>query len=328
MQTAVHFGPLALRDSGTIEKVDWIDKRFQEFSREVEEYFERFLGERGELQRAFSDTDGPIRLLRDPQNESSPIYELRRGLEEDIQRLHNQVVGEAAREEGAKAVTKKGFKFEDALYELLEPICSKTRDRVKKIGTTTTAGRQVGDLLIEVYEKHLSDPLRIIIEAKSGSLSVHGDDGLLKELDQAIELRKAQSAIGIVKESRNLLGFEGPLGYFIPEEVLCAFDPDETPLELAYKFARTEALLKALGQPVLDQATCVGVLSKMVEIKKKIDTLSNAKRHLTNIEKSSGKIRKIIRALQSDISGTLADVEGIIRASAAAETKKTKKTGK
>ena len=67
ISTAVHFGLLALRDFGAISRMDWIDKRFQSFESEITDAFsdakqklEDYFGERGELERAFSDVDGPI----------------------------------------------------------------------------------------------------------------------------------------------------------------------------------------------------------------------------------------------------------------------------
>lgn len=325
VQTAVRFGLLALRDFGTVSKVDWVDKRFDEFSRVIEDSLEQYLGEHGELERAFSDADGPIRNLLDPTHESSPIFELRRGLKEDIQSLRDVVVGEAAREEEAKAGTRKGFRFEDELLEYLEPLCSDMGDTVEKTGKKKSAGRKVGDLLIKVNEDYLSDPLSIVIEAKSGSVSVHGKKGLLVQLNQAIELRKAQFAIGVTKHSEKLRGIKGPFGHFAPDKVICIFEPDGTAFQLAYKFARTQALLRFLGMPVLDSATCAGVSSKMATIKKKLDTLSTAKRHLTNINNSSKEIREIINKMKREINDVLADIETMVRSVPGSESKSNKR---
>ena len=172
VSTAMQFGILALRDLGTVSKVDWIDKRFQSFEVEVKDAFddakrklEDYLGERGELQRAFSDVDSPIRSVLDPYTEGSPFWDLRIELEKEIRDVRDVILKEAGRGEEAAVGTRKGVKFEEELYDFLQPICSRMGDNIKRIGTKKVGGRKVGDLLIEVNEKYLQNPLRIVIEA-------------------------------------------------------------------------------------------------------------------------------------------------------------------
>jgi hypothetical protein len=176
VSVAVRFGLLALRDFQSISKMDWVDKRFQIFEKEIQrtldaagQKMEDFLGENGELERAFSDADGPIRALLDPGKEGSPISELARSILSEIQELRDELVGEKARAEEAEKGTQKGFEFEDKVFEFLQPICAKMGDNVRMIGKKQVAGRMVGDVVIQIQEKHMNTPLFLILEASSGS---------------------------------------------------------------------------------------------------------------------------------------------------------------
>ena len=334
VSTALHFGLLALRDFGTITKVDWIDKRFQSFETEIRDAFgkatqklEDYLGEQGELERAFSDVDGPIRSVLDPYTEGSPFWDLRRDLEGHIQELRDVITREAGKEEEAAKGTQKGVKFEQELFDFLQPICSQMGDRIKRVGTKKVAGRQVGDLLIEVNETYLRRPLKIVMEAKSARTRIGGKDGLLSQLDLSMDTRKAQYGIGVVKPQRGLGGVHGCFAHIKPNKVLCTYEPDGIAVELAYRFGRTEALLHIMGESILDTATCASVSAKMAEIKTRLGGLSNAKTHLTYITSSASEIRNIVNTLQTDIGNTLIDIERLIRrASAPVPAKRTKKS--
>ncbi|MFW9843084.1 MAG: hypothetical protein ACFFEV_00750 [Candidatus Thorarchaeota archaeon] len=330
ISTAVHFGLLALRDFGAISRMDWIDKRFQSFETEIIKAFddakrnlEEYFGERGELQRAFSDVDSPIRSVLDPYTEGSPFWDLRHDLKKDILEVRDVIMKEAGREEESLIGTRKGTKFEKELYDFLQPICSKIGDNIKSIGTKTVGGRKVGDLLIEVNEKHLQKPLKIVIEAKSASTNIGGKDGLLKQLEDSLDARKAHFSIGVVKPQDGLGGVYGSFAYIKPNRILCTFEPDGLAADLAYRFARTEALLQVMGESILDAATCASISAKMVEIRTKLSSLSNTKTHLTSINKSTAEIRSMVEILQADIESILIDIDKLIRsASFSSPTKK------
>ncbi|MFX1580548.1 MAG: hypothetical protein ACFFBJ_12940, partial [Promethearchaeota archaeon] len=333
---AVHFGLLALRDFGTVKKIDWIDKRFQSFENEVEKAFDEaqqklddYLGEKGELDRKFSDVDGPIRSILDPYTETSPFYDLRRDLEEEFNRVRDLISREAGREEADEVGTRKGVKFEDELLDFLEPICSKMGDRIKKISTRKVAGRKVGDLLIEVNEKHLPKTMNIVIEAKAGPTRIGGKAGLIKQLDDAIGTRKAHYALGVVKVQNGLKGVDGCFSHIGENKVLCTFEPDGVAVEVAYRFARAEILLQASGETIIDSPTCTTVSEKLSEITTKLKEFNNTKSHLTNIETSTTEIRKAIGNLQRDITEILSYIEALIRVPAKSKPeKKSKKTSK
>jgi hypothetical protein len=70
-------------------------------------------------------------------------------------------------------------------------------DQIKKISTKKVAGRKVGDLLIQVHEKHLPQPLSIVIEAKAGEIRVGGKEGLLKQLDDALIIYNAREELNV-----------------------------------------------------------------------------------------------------------------------------------
>ena len=335
ISNAVHFGLLALRDFGTISRMDWIDKRFQSFETKVTIVFDNvraqlddFLGEHGELDRKFSEVDGPIRSILDPFTEGSPFYDLRRELEDEFRSVRELISKEAGRRDEEEVGTRKGVKFEDELFDFLEPICSGMGDRVKKIGGRKVAGRKVGDLLIEVNEKQLQKPLSIVIEAKAGVQRIGGKDGLLNQLDLALDLRKAQYALGIVKIEGGLKGVDGCFSHIGSDKVLCTFEPDGLAVEVAYRFARTEILLKAAGEKILDAPTCIAVSSKMAEIITKLNQFNNAKAHLTNIESSTESVRKAIRTLQLEVTDIIAQIEALIRASQTSVPKKKSKSRK
>ena len=319
VSTALRFGLLALRDFGSISKMDWIDKRFQMFEQEIEkrlddasQELDGYLGKNGELERAFSDADGPIRELLDPNKEGGPISELARSFKEEIHSLRDELVGERARAEEAERGTQKGFKFEDEIIEFLQPLCAKMGDTIRKVGTKQVAGRMVGDIVIEIHEKYMESPSFIILEAKSSSVSAYSDNGLLEQLSNAIELRGAQFGIGIVRKHENLKGIEGSFAYISPDKILCAFDDDGCALELAYRLARTETILRGRGEIHLDRPTLALVSEKISEARKGIKTLSMVKAHITRITNSATEIRTQVESIQLEVSNILTELEGIL----------------
>ncbi len=156
------------------------------------------VSERGVLQRAFSDIDSPLRSVLDPYSEGSPFWDLRHDLKSEIQELRDTVMKEAERAEEAEVGTRKGVEFEEEFHDFLQPICSKPGDNIEIIGKKKVGGRKVGDLLIEVNEKSLQNPLKIVIEAKAASTSIGGKSGFLKQLEDSLDARRAQFAIGVV----------------------------------------------------------------------------------------------------------------------------------
>ena len=188
-------------------------------------------------------------------------------------------------------------------------------DKVKRIGTRKSGTRKVDDLLIEVQEKHMEEPTRIVIEAKSGTQRIGGRKGLLRQLDDAMDLRKAQYSIGVGKEEDSLKGADGCFTHIHPDKVLCTYEPDGTALELAYRFARAEVLLRSMTRPLLASATRQAIVMKMAEIKTKLDGLRSAKAHLTQIESSTDTIRKIIGDLQEEVRSILMDMEEFLSTS-------------
>ena len=93
--------------------------------------------------------------------------------------------------------TAKGIDFEMEIIAFLSSKIS-NNDNVEGTGTKSDEGttRKVGDVGVTVNPDN-RDPFDITIEAKAGKFTMDGKKSLLRQLNEAMEIRKAKAGIAI-----------------------------------------------------------------------------------------------------------------------------------
>ena len=115
-------------------------------------------------------------------------------------------------------------------------------DTVECVGKEKGPIGNVGDILIRVNTRDTGGAERsIVVEAKNKPITVKGKGSFLKELDEAMDNRGADYAIGAVHESHTPTSC-GCFRFFDGSKIVCSVPEEDAPLplEIAYKVARFE----------------------------------------------------------------------------------------
>lgn len=301
---------------------------------------ERFLGDRGELQRFVSDLfdeskrdsavgrlraqlgeyfdgDGSkLALLLDPTRLGSPLYQFRdevaRGFREIGEKLVEiQAASEARAKERAKG-TAKGGDFEDLLEPLLGELARGAGDLLDR--TSDEAGDTLrskkGDFVITVSDALARGAdLRIVVEAKDRPVSARV---IRDELREAKENRSAAVAIVVFTPQHAPTGvapFDIRAG-----DVYCVIDPEApemATLEAAVRLARLLAVATLDDREVEIDATAVA--AALDGVREQLDAIRGLKGQLTSIGNATKAVWTGLDTLRSGVLTRVAEAEAQLR---------------
>ena len=271
LSRAIEIGIRVIGEQKTYDKVDYVDKAFQNLTTYVDDRLESFqdildgyFGEDGEIAKITDsehglpakvtecvlDEETGIRAYFDPNNPSSPIYRLREDLLKGMRDLREVVITEDVRAEVMEKTTIKGRAFEKELYDFLHGVSKNFGDVVEHIGDKPSErGKKAGDLLIGVRDSLLGDiELLMVVEAKDSDYrSSTKEKELIDEVGKAIVNRGASIGIGVVKKKDSLSNNIGTFRFFEPNTIICCAE-EPTAVELAYRFARSAIITRHLAQ--------------------------------------------------------------------------------
>lgn len=301
---------------------------------------ERFLGDRGELQRFVSDLfdeskrDSAVGRLRtqlgeyfdgdgsklaqllDPTRLGSPLYQFRdevaRGFREIGEKLVEiQAASEARAKERAKG-TAKGGDFEDLLEPMLGELARGAGDLIDR--TSDDAGDTLrskkGDFVITVSDALARGAdLRIVVEAKDRPVSARA---IRDELREAKENRSAAVAIVVFTPQHAPAGvapFDIRAG-----DVYCVIDPEapETaPLEAAVRLARLLAVATLDDREV--EIDAAAVAAALDGVREQLDAIRGLKGQLTSIGNATKAVWTGLDTLRSGVLARVAEAEAQLR---------------
>ena len=205
----------------------WLRRGSKSFSSEVER---RIIGDNSEpgpfIREHFTKADSPFRTALDPTNKAGPVGRFITEQQESQQAAHDSYaevqaelvekineefneIKQAMDYEGImkrkaeeldakdKVGTAKGTDFE---MEVLDFLSEKVKPNamLSATGTKSSEGtrRKVGDLAVTVNPDAVT-PFDITLEVKSGKFTMRGKDSLLKQLNDAMEIRNAKAGIAV-----------------------------------------------------------------------------------------------------------------------------------
>jgi hypothetical protein len=232
--------------------------------------------------------------------------------ERRFQELRDLVVGEQHRTAEAARGTAKGLEYEDTLEDLL-------RSQARAIGgcvveRTSIAGGSLGlDAKVGDFVMTLDDGTRVVVEAKNvARMSLTGKTGILTELDQAMDNRKASWAVCISATD----AFPGEVGSFaIYGNRLLVVDPGEGTLTgVALRWIKASATAADEG---LDQIDTAAAQERLSRIRDLAQHFSRSKRALSAAQDGLESVRHDLDSLRCQLIELVDDIARALRPKAA-----------
>lgn len=296
---SIRVGTQSLRSAETIDNIDYIERRFQRLHNSIDGHIESYFADDGKLASE----------IFDPHTDGSPLYALRRAIEEEFEDLYHRLGIEEGVEKVQKRTTEKGGIFQEKLGEKLSDIVSDTNDRLKETGEEIgdIEGRKVGDFVIELANY----PARIVIEAKNES--GQSLPSIEREMEEARSNRNADYSIFFARHYGQIpdkIGwFKEYTGNLLVVAVAedAADDIDENIVKIAYRWAR----MKAIQQHVsFGEELAPGRIQTQVDAAKRTASkFSEIKGDCTSIRKARRSIEGQVKEMESDLESALLEIE-------------------
>jgi len=351
IRRALKVGAVVLQVMDTTTRVDYVRSEFETMQREMDTELEkifsdkgtlvnsmdRFLGKNGELRRVldahFGEQGSVIYKILNPDDESTPLGKFRKQLQQELdadregtgfQKLKKSMdagfekvmvalgAAEAAEAEREKG-TAKGGDFEDQVFDALNTMARDFGDTVEYVGNEKGPISNVGDILIRVNTRDTGGAERsIVVEAKNKSITVKGKGSFLKELDEAMENRGADYAIGAVHESHAPTSC-GCFRFFDGSKIVCSVPEEDMPLplEIAYKVARFELVASTRAEG--GEIDVKQLEAKVADIQGQFDNLRAIKTAMRGAVKQIGGAEDGLKDMEDSIRDTLDDILELIQ---------------
>jgi len=256
------------------------------------------LGDGGDLERRLAEA-------LDPESDGSALQRVTATVEARFGELRDLIVHQRGVEEGraeeAARGTAHGLAFEDRVETWARAWAATIGGCiVERTGLASGTLGKVGDVVVT-----LPDGARIVVEAKNqATIGLAGKDGILKELDRAIDNREAQAAVCI--SGRPAFPAEvGSLGVYGSR--ILAVDEDGTMTGIALTLARVA--IAASARSASGDIDVAGVADEVASIRKLADQLRTARATLTTVRKSIDALGDQLGDLRSDLLDRTSAIE-------------------
>lgn len=361
-ERALRIGLHALQDASTSLDVDFVRREFDELlernatmNQRVAETLdqvlrqnfgdqegrlprtlERFLGDRGQLNRFVTDLfdeskrDSAIGRMRtllgsyfdgdasrlaqllDPTRLGSPLYQFRTEVSDAFEKLNVRLAAmEAAfATRGVERAhsSAKGTDFENLLDEMLTDVVRGTGDAVERTASATgdVIRSKKGDFLLTVDPQLCGGAdLRVVIEAKDRQVSWRQ---IREELTEARRNRTAAVAVAVFTPAHAPSGvapFDVRFGH-----VLCVVDPDapdSATLGAAVRLARLYALASLAHRET--EVDAGRVLLAVAAVRAELDAVRALKTQLTSIGRVATEVSSGLDRMREQVLARVADAE-------------------
>lgn len=263
------------------------------------------------IEAYFVGKDSELYNMLDPNAKDSPIARLRKEILDKMQTIENTITTNIATKEAVQKTPKKGFIFEDMLESFLSQTSKPFGDTVDRVGKERgKLGNLKGDFVITLEDPTIKGQKpKIVVEAKTREKLSLSTKGLIGELRGAIQNREALFAIAVT--DKVVSDDIGAYREFEGDKIVCAFEDDGLPLEVAYRAARTYILMKIREAPgkAIDVTRICGVISK---ISTDLNSIRGIKAKLTRIGTTAEEIDGDIRALEQGIRQSLEELQELL----------------
>jgi hypothetical protein len=262
------------------------------------------------LVAAVTDLLGPNGLLAQRLESVFDSAEADQGLgrlldlfERRFQEMRDLVVGEQHRQAESARGTAKGLEFEDEVEALLRSqalaINGCIVERTGRLGGTLGAHSKVGDFVVT-----LPDGTAIAVEAKNTSrIALAGSTGILRELDQAMDNRKASWAICVSRSD----AYPGEVGSFAVygNRILLVDSGEGTLTGVALRWIAASARASVGERGVTDTAAAFDGLGRIRDL---AQHFSRSKKILNTAQSGLESVREDLDSLRGQLLDLVDDI--------------------
>ncbi|MGF1664785.1 MAG: hypothetical protein ACFCVC_00775 [Acidimicrobiia bacterium] len=245
----------------------------------------------------------------DPTTDGSGLAKVSDLIERRFSELREMVAEDRGRRQEADRGTAKGFDYEDVIEERLRHIARPLGALVER--TSTLGGSLAGDAIVGDFVVEMAEGGRIVVEAKNTrSLSLTGRDGILAQLDRAIDNRDARMAVCVSATD----AFPAEVGVFgvYGNRILVVDDGDGTMLGVALRWARLSLAGARINHPDVD----LGAIDERLDrIRMLAQRFSTSRRALTDIAGSVEKVRDGLDEMRRELLEFVDDATSEVRRS-------------
>ncbi len=292
------------------------------------------------LNETFFDADSPFRKALDISDDSSPLKRfvvdqqqrlkefqedqvkkhsgLEKTIEANFQRIFDHIGYKSELDESESKGSRKGGDFEDQCTEIISSVAL-NKDETTRVGRETVVGTRVkrGDVLIDVNQDGFEQK-RIIVEAKSGSYTLTGKNGVHNQLAAAMKFRDAAGGI-VVVTAEHAGARQRTFDRIGSNRIVVVVDrADEAngflPLEVAYAVLREELLAQQTVE-ASDGPDISGAEGTIAEIQSALGLVNSMKSNCTEAKKNVDNVRESIGKIESTIREKLRDLRNQLRIS-------------
>lgn len=301
---------------------------------------ERFLGDRGALQRFANDLfdenkrdsaigriagllgqyfegdRSKLAQLLDPTRLGSPLHQFRQEVAQGFagisERLAALEAAQRARADERSRSAAKGGDFEDLLEGMLGELARGAGDLLDRTSAETGAvlGSRKGDFVLTLDPRVTRGAdVRVVLEAKDRAMSQRA---IREELREARENRGAAIAVAVWTTAHAPSGV-APFT-LVGEDVHVVVDPEAPEpafLEAAVRLARLLALATLAEREVEVDAAAIG--RALAGIREQLDAIRALKAQLTSIGTATKAVWSGLDTLKSGIVSRLAEAESELR---------------
>ncbi len=309
--SALKVGVVAAKTISTAGNVNYVERAFASLDTNFKQRIEQVFGENGQFSNLLNGQFGQdgkiIKELFDPHREGSPLFALKRELEQSLLDIKEKIGINAAVKEVEQKSTQKGFVFEDYCEQKLSWISKIHSDQLERTGNTVgkTPPSKNGDFVLTLD----NIGKKIVFEMKDiGSISLKD---IHKELDEAMQNRESDYGVFVAKNKDSLPESVGWFNEYPGNHLVCALENngdsmiDGEVLHIAYKWARARLRIENSKETKLDPSF---IVKKLADVQNSIGDLRKVKTQCTNIDNATEKIREISTAAQSKIKADLEEI--------------------
>ena len=292
------------------------------------------------LNETFFDADSPFRKAMDIADDNSPLKrfvvnqrqqfkefqedqvknqtELSKTIEANFEKIFNHIGYKSELDESESKGSRKGGDFEDQCTDVISSVAV-NKDEVNRVGRETIDGTRVkrGDVLVQVNQDGF-DQKRIVVEAKSGTYSRDGKNGVLNQLKTAMTFRDAEGGIVVVtadhagKRQRTF----DRIGSNRLIVVVDTSDEDNgfLPLEVAYAVLREELLSQQTVESG-DGPDITSAEGTIAEIQTSLSLVQSMKSNCTEAKKNVTSVRESVCKLEEQVREKLKVLRSQLRIS-------------
>lgn len=260
------------------------------------------------IESYFVGKDSQIYGMLDPNSQDSPMARLKTELLSKLEKIESDIAVYLAKKEVTDKAPKKGLEFEDTLEDFLQRHSRLFGDLVERTGTEKgKLGTKTGDFVITIHDRTIKGQApKIVIEAKTNASARLTTKSLVGELREALQNRNADFAIAVTDTI--ISDAVGCYREIEGDKIICAFGDNGLPLEVAYRVARAQLLLKIheKQEHTIDISKICSLVNKITN---DLSAVRGIKSKLTNIENTAEAISEDISDLEQNIRESLSELE-------------------